>query len=277
MRCAAFSESVGVHIFSQPTHRGSTMKPAASSTFHRALRTISAVLSLTILLTQCARAATFHQVPSTSQTPQAPPSQAPIPTEIAAAHKVFLVNDGADQNFPMSAQEAYNLIYSAFQSWGHYQLVTSPDQADVIFELTDIAPITGISGDSNNVYSISGPAFRLAIKNPRTNVTLWTINSPVLIAGRKSTRARELNIAVTNLVSRVKVLANEPLSDTETADLTTYPRTHGKALAITLVAVTVGAGVATGLIMKHEFDNKVASQNAALCAQNAFFCNLPTP
>jgi hypothetical protein len=29
--------------------------------------------------------------------------------------------------------------------------------------------------------------------------------------------------------------------------------------------------------MKHEFDNKVASQNAALCAQNTFFCNLPTP
>lgn len=254
------------------------MKPAASSTLPRALRTISAVLSLTLLLNQSARAATLHQVPTAAPTPQdAPPPQAPVPTQIAAAHTVFLVNNGADQNFPIIAQDAYNRVYAALQHWGHYQLVSSPDQAELVFQLRDIAPLTGVSGDANNVYSFSGPAFRLAIKNPTTNVTLWTINSPVLIGGRKATRTRELNIAVTNLVSRVKVLANEPLSDAETTDLTTYPHYHGKALAITLVAITVGAGLATGLIMKHEFDNKVASQNAALCAQNTFFCNLPTP
>jgi hypothetical protein len=254
------------------------MKPAASSTLPRALRTISAVLTFAILFTQCARAATLHQAPSATQSPQAPPpSPAPIPTEIGAAHTIFLVNDGADQNFPLSAQDAYNQVYSALQAWGHFQLVSSPDQADLIFQLTDIAPVTGVYGDSNNVYSISGPAFRLEIKNPKTNVTLWTMNSAVLVSGRKAARARELNIAVTNLVSRVKVLDNQPLTDTETVDLTTYPHHRGKGLAITLVAVTVGTGLAAGLIMKHEFDNKVASQNAALCAQNTFFCNLPTP
>jgi hypothetical protein len=267
-----------MHIFSQPIHRGSTMKPAGSSTLHRALRTIAAVLSFTILVNQSAHAATLHQVPSVDPTPQAPPPpQAPIPPEIAAAHNVFIVNNGADQNFPISSQQAYNEVYSALQAWGRYQLVTSPDQADLVFQLHEIAPITGVYGDRAGAYAINSPAFRLAIKNPRTNVTLWTINSPVLIAGRKSTRDREANIAVTNLVSRVKVLANEPLSEIETADLTTYPHYHGKGLAITLVAVTVGAGLAAGLIMKHEFDNKVASQNAALCAQNPFFCNLPTP
>jgi hypothetical protein len=66
------------------------------------------------------------------------------------------------------------------------------------------------------------------------------------------------------------------LSLTILFNLTTYPHDHGAAFAITLSAIVLGTGVAAGLIMKHEFDNKVASQNAALCAQNTFFCNLPT-
>jgi hypothetical protein len=191
------------------------------------------------------------------------------------AHAIFLVNNGADQNFPLSAQDAYNKVYSALQAWGHYELVSSPDQADLVFQLHDIAPVTGIYGDRAGTYAVSSPAFRLAIKNPHTNVTLWTINSPVQVAGHKAARTRQLNIAVTNLVSRVKVLANEPLSETETADLTTYPHYHGKGLVITLVAVTVGTGLAAGLIMRHEFNQNVANQKSTLCVQNPFFCTTP--
>ena len=259
------------------------MKPAGSTTLHRALRTISAVLSLTILLNQSAHAAHIHQAPSATQTPQAPPPQAPapspapVPTQIAAARTIFLVNNGADANFPIAAQDSYNRIYSALQAWGHFQLVSSPDQADLVFQLRNIAPVTGVYGDRTGAYAINSPAFQLAIKDPKTNVTLWTINSPVEITGRKAARAQWLDIAVTNLVSRVKVLASQPLSQAETAELSTYPHYHGKGFAIGLILLTVGAAVATGLIMKHEFDNKVANQNAALCAQNPFFCNLPTP
>jgi hypothetical protein len=253
------------------------MNPASSFRFTRTLRTISTVLSFAILINQSVHAATLHQAPAATQAPQAtPPPQAPVPTQITAAHTVFVVNNGADANFPITAQDAYSQVYAALQAWGHFQLVSSPDQADLVFQLRDIAPITGVTGDRAGVYAINSPAFQLAIKDPKTNVTLWTITSPVQIAGRRAARARWLNIAVTNLVSRVKVLANQPLDETETAGLTTYPHYHGRAFSITLIAIGVGAGVATGLIMKHEFDNKVASQNAALCAQNTFFCNLPT-
>ncbi|MGA8940717.1 MAG: hypothetical protein WB439_16260, partial [Acidobacteriaceae bacterium] len=203
---------------------------------------------------------------------------APVPPQIAAAHTVFLVNNGADANFPVPVGEAYNDVYAALQAWGHFQLVTSPGQADLVFQLQDIAPITGVTSDLNdNVYSIDTPAFRLSIKDPKTNVTLWTITSPVDLAGRRAAQARWFNIAVTNLVSRVKVVSNQPLTETETADLTLYPHHHGLAFGITLAAVLTGASVAAALIMKHHFDQKVASQNAALCAQNPFFCNLPTP
>ena len=267
-----------MHIYSQPNDRGSTM----NASLNRTLRAISAALSIALVFNQCAYLANAQTTTAPPQPPSsplqaAPPPQAPVPAQIAAAHTIFLVNNGADANFPTSADVAYNDVYDALQAWGHFQLVTSPDQADLVFQLRDIAPIIGVTGDRAGVYSINGPAFKLAIKDPRTNVTLWTITSPAEVVGRRASRERWLNIAVTNLVSRVKVLANQPLSDTETADLTLYPHHHGLAFGLTLTAVVLGAGAAAAIIAKHEFDNKVASQNAALCKQNPFFCNLPTP
>jgi hypothetical protein len=79
------------------------------------------------------------------------------------------------------------------------------------------------------VYAINSPAFLLAIKDPKSNVTLWTINSPVQVAGRAAARAHWLSIAVTNLVSRVKVLANQPLDETEPPTSPLFPTTTGRA------------------------------------------------
>lgn len=237
------------------------------------LRALALTISFLLVLNQCSSEAFAQAASSSSSSSQLPsPQQAPIPPQIAAAHSIFLVNDGADANFPVDAQIAYNDVYAALQAWGHYQLVTSPADADLIFDLRDIAPVVGVAGDANNVYSISGPAFRLSIKDPKTNVTIWTTNSPVEVVGRSAVRARWFNIAVTNLVSRVKVLANEPLTETETADLTLQPRFHGHGLAIGLFAITAGVAVASTLILKHEFNQNVANQHATACAQNPFFC-----
>jgi hypothetical protein len=254
------------------------MKNAVRLTFSRALPAVSVVLLLALISDQLAYATKVppaFPAAQTAQSSSAPPG--PVPTQIGAAHTIFLVNDGADANFPLSADRSYSEMYARLKDWGHFQLVRSPAEADLVFRLREIAPITGVTGDRNGTYSIESPAFQLTIKDPKTNVSLWTITSPVQLAGRKKARERWLNIALINVVSRVKVLANQPLSETETADLTTAPRYHGAALGITIAAVVVGAGVATGLIMKHEFDKDVANQNAALCAQNPFFCNAPTP
>jgi hypothetical protein len=238
------------------------------------LRLVASTLALVVLCDQMACAIIFPTAAAEIQTAQhAPPPQAPVPTQIASAHKIFLVNDGADANFPLTAEGCYDEIYAALRTWGHFELVSSPTEAD----LREIAPVTAVTGDRDGVYSIASPAFQLSIKDPKSNVTLWTITSPVQLAGRRKARAHWLNIALTNVVSRVKVLSNQPLSATETADLTFAPHYHGAAFAITLTAVVAGAGVATGLIMKREFDKNVANQNAALCSQNPAFCNLPTP
>jgi hypothetical protein len=210
------------------------------------------------------------QAPSVSSSqpaPQTAPDNAPVPAQIAAAHTVFVANLGADPNFPIDPTVAYDQVYAALQTWGYYQLVNSPERADLVFQLRDVDPITGVAGNRAGTYSITTPAFQLTILDPHSQLPLWTINSPVLLTGKKEVLARWQAIAVTNLVSRAKVLANQPLSPIETADLTTVPRYHNGRVALIAVGAVVGAGIAGGFILNHEFENSLANQKAS---QDAF-------
>jgi len=192
---------------------------------------------------------------------------APVPSQIQQAQTIFLTNSGSDPNFPIDATKAYNDIYAALQSWGRYRLVNSPDQADLVFELKGIAPITDISGNRSGVYSITSPAFQITILDPKSNIVLWTITSPVTVTGKNQVLARWVSISETNLISRVKVVAGGPLSPDETADLTTVPKYHNGRTVLIVVGVVVGAAVAGGFIAHHEFENGLADQKAS---QDAF-------
>lgn len=192
---------------------------------------------------------------------------APVPSQIQQAQTIFLTNSGSDPNFPIDATKAYNDIYAALETWGRYKLVNSPDQADLVFELKGIAPITDISGNRGGVYSITSPAFQITILDPKSNIVLWTITSPVTVTGKNQVLARWVSISETNLLSRVKVVAGQPLSSDETADLTTVPKYHNMRTALIIVGVVVGAGVAGGLILHHEYENGLANMKAS---QDAF-------
>ena len=196
---------------------------------------------------------------------------APIPAQIQQAQTIFLTNSGSDPNFPIDATKAYNDIYAALQTWGRYKLVNSPDQADLVFELKGIAPITDINGNRSGVYSVTSPAFQITILDPKSNIALWTITSPVNVSGKNQVLARWVSISETNLVSRVKVVAGQPLSADETTDLTTVPKYHNTRTLLIVFGVVGGAAVAGGLIGYHEYENGLANQKASqdtFCAAN---------
>ena len=192
---------------------------------------------------------------------------APVPSQIQQAQTIFLTNSGSDPNFPIDATEAYNDIYAALQTWGRYKLVNSPDQADLVFQLKGIAPITDVSAYRNSVYSATSPAFQLTILDPKSNIALWTITSPVTVTGKDQILARWVSISETNLLSRVKVVAGQPLSPDETADLTTVPKYHTTRTILIVTGVAAGAVVAGVLIGHHELENSLANQKAS---QDAF-------
>ena len=196
---------------------------------------------------------------------------APVPSQIRQAQSIFLTNSGSDPNFPIDATKAYNDIYAALQTWGRYKLVSSPEQADLVFQLRGIAPVTDVTGGRGGVYSVTSPAFQLTILDPKSNIALWTITSPVNVTGKDQVLARWVSISETNLISRVKVVADQSLSPDETADLTTVPKYHSTKAALIVVGAFVGAAVAGGLIMYHLHENALANMKAsqdAFCAAN---------
>ncbi|MDP9052620.1 MAG: hypothetical protein M3O31_18155 [Acidobacteriota bacterium] len=217
-----------------------------------------------------------NQFPSVAQTPNPPSSnapghtgldpRAPVPAQIAAAHTVFLSNAGTDTSFPIDATQAYNDVYKALQTWGRYQLVASPDKADLIFQLRGVSTLSTYGSD-DSVYTVNSPAFQLTMVDPKSSVTLWTITSPVALAGSKQTLARWVAIAETNLVSRIKVVAGDQLGSSETADLTTVPNFHHGRAALIIVGGTVALAVGGGLLLHHFYENSLADQKAS---QDAF-------
>jgi hypothetical protein len=71
-----------------------------------------------------------------------PVPSAPVPAQILSAKKVFIANGGGDESRFESPQytggpdRLCNEFYAAMKSWGRYELVSSPAQADLIFEIS---------------------------------------------------------------------------------------------------------------------------------------------
>jgi hypothetical protein len=55
--------------------------------------------------------------------------EAPLPAAIANARSVFLTNGGG-------SNLAYDAFYSNMKEWGKYKIVGSPDEADLVVELS---------------------------------------------------------------------------------------------------------------------------------------------
>ena len=54
-----------------------------------------------------------------------PVPEAPLPAAIVNAKKIFLTNGGG-------SNLAYDAFYSEMKSWGKYEIVGSPDEADLV-------------------------------------------------------------------------------------------------------------------------------------------------
>jgi len=66
---------------------------------------------------------------------------APLPSQILTAKKVFISNAGGllDLNVVTGdPRRDYNEFYAAMQTWGHYSLVGSPAEADLVVQISII-------------------------------------------------------------------------------------------------------------------------------------------
>jgi hypothetical protein len=168
------------------------------------LMTIKVPLSYLALAILC-----WTSVASAQQSGSPPP--APVPPQISAAHKVFISNAGGEsfENiiseivFNGGADRPYNQCYAALKSWGHYDLVSSPADADLVLEVSWVLTDTGLR------LPVLGQ-LRLVVIDPRTHVTLWNFTEYVRGAILLSNRDKNFDQAMTTIVNRMKILVTPP-------------------------------------------------------------------
>jgi len=151
-----------------------------------------------------------------TQQPKDSPVAAPVPIEIETAQKVFISNAPGD-SLPASLggpARPYNEFYQAIKNWGHYQLVSSPADADLILEISFANPIIGV-----NVMSTSGGGstsarlLKVVIVDPKTHVPLWWFTESFGLKGgfshRKETLDSNFHLSIAALVDDVRKLAEQ--------------------------------------------------------------------
>jgi hypothetical protein len=188
----------------------------------------------------------------------------PVPASIASAHNVLLTNVGVSARLGLDTNQLYNDIHSRLEQWGYYQLVSNPQQADLIFQLDEIDPRTGENVTPGTDLYNRTPYFRIVILDARTGIPLWTVTAPIYITGKK-TYAHWMDISEQGLITRLQALAHQPVSAQAQAALTQYPPNHRGLIIGLAIGVPAVIGVGMYFVARHTLSNMKASQDA--------FCN----
>src|SRR5277367_2526099 len=163
-------------------------------------------------------AALLFAAAANAQAPPAPAaSLAPVPQALLNAKTVFISNAGADSGlfphpFSGDPDRPYNAFYAAIQSWGRYQIVGDPSEADLVFELHLVAPNGPSSPSKQNGASDPLPMFRLAIFDRKTHYVLWTLTESIGFAILQKTHDNNFDIALTAIAMDLKRVTSAPAS-----------------------------------------------------------------
>jgi hypothetical protein len=128
---------------------------------------------------------------------------APKPAQILTARTIFVSNASAQcpSFYCGSPDQPYNQFYASMKSWGRYELMASPAEADLIFE---IRFFPGRPGEL--------PQVRLVILDPKTRVVLWRFDETVTPAARQATGRKNFQKAMSALVADIEKLVIPPSS-----------------------------------------------------------------
>ena len=172
------------------------------------------LLKLTIIL-----AAIVIGAPACDAQAQQTAVPAPFPVQITRGTKAFVSNAGGDSNRLYSGEprRLYDQFYAALKSWGRYELVGSPAEADLVFEIGFTNPFLGESvsgGDKVSVSShpVNDPQFRLVILDPGTRVILWVFTQHIPAALLQGNRDKNFDQALSFLVNDLRNVAGQPVA-----------------------------------------------------------------
>jgi hypothetical protein len=138
---------------------------------------------------------------------------APIPPQILAAKRVFIANAGGDEmtgedpRFSGGPDRAYNEFYAAMKSWGRFEVVNSPADADLLLEIRQYVSAVTPTGRGSSSFI---PQFQLNIRDPKTSTMLWGFNVHSRFGIGQADSDRNFNSAVGRLATDLRILVAPP-------------------------------------------------------------------
>ena len=149
--------------------------------------------------------------PSQSKTKKIP--AAPLSAVVVNAKKLFLSNGGG-------SNLAYDAFYSKMKEWGRYETVGSPEEADLIVELsyrvedkgTRVWSSTNTYNNTTQVHSaqITDPQLILTIYDAKTKNSLWSETDHRRLARLGKNREKETVNSADRLVDDLKTRVSIP-------------------------------------------------------------------
>lgn len=132
---------------------------------------------------------------------------APLPAIVVNAQKAFLTNGGG-------SDLAYDAFYAKMKEWGKYNIVGSPDEADLIIELayrvehggTRVWSSTNTYNGTTQVHSaqIVDPELMLTIYDAKSKNSLWSTIDHRRLARREKNREKETIKSAERIVDELR-------------------------------------------------------------------------
>jgi hypothetical protein len=128
--------------------------------------------------------------------------QAPVPAPLLNGKKAFISYEIGDVTaFPTAysggPERAYGEFYSAMKVWGRYELVSDPNDADIVFAVRFVDPGTTI------------PQIRIGVSDAKTGIGLWGFVEQVDFKFRKKNRDLAFTDSVKLLVKDIQTLIGQ--------------------------------------------------------------------
>jgi hypothetical protein len=147
---------------------------------------------------------------------QTKPAPAPVPAQILSAKKIFIANAGGDEMgeedpiFSGGPARAYNQFYAAVKSWGRFEIVGSPAEADLLLEIRQEVQTVSLGG---KLGASDTPLFGLTIRDPKTNTLLWGFHVHSKFGVGQGNSDRNFDEAIDRLISNLRAVVS-PASNT---------------------------------------------------------------
>jgi hypothetical protein len=168
------------------------------------IRRSGRILSVTVGMTLAAAPAFAGQRPQIAAA-----APAPLPAQILSGKRVFIAYAGGENLqtplvliFSGRSDRVYNQFYALMKDWGRYDLVSAPADADLVFQI-------GFTFADNGVRAPEMGRLRLEIRDPRSNVLLWSLSQYVQVAIMKGNRDKNLDLAMGVIENGLKDLVTQ--------------------------------------------------------------------